>query len=462
MNKSVIAATLVACAAGSTLAGTIGPDVIVGSLPNIQRFGGPVGGVSGYSIATTSCNIGDQVLLWNPNTNIHPVISQSISRVSPAGDNGTKMMMLGISWLKHGFCALQGTVCGACQSAGGGCPPVLGIGCSDPYSSGLNGQQSNLGMPADVNAHTGFYSLPFTGVGQNGNNIFKRIPINVNDLDPGQNPDAVYYGAGQYVQSEDSDFGNQDNNASHRRVRIISGSNGGGWNLGFLGGTVREEPVIFGWETTDPSVTIIPVNLPEPAVAGDNTGLIYLGYDVSENNDGTWHYEYAMNNVSSDNRVRGLRIPGLDIADMTNIEFDGVTYHSGSPINNTPWDTSASTADDFEMRGPSFAANPNGNSLWWGRLYRIGFDSPNPPEAVTIQLRTFKTGELVNVSVMAPQSANVCLGDCDGSGTVDFNDLVSMLFQFGNSDDGACNADQTGRVDFNDLVTALFLFGPCP
>ncbi|MEQ9616424.1 MAG: VCBS repeat-containing protein [Phycisphaerales bacterium] len=56
-----------------------------------------------------------------------------------------------------------------------------------------------------------------------------------------------------------------------------------------------------------------------------------------------------------------------------------------------------------------------------------------------------------------------CPGDCDNSRTVDFNDLVAMLFEFGNPDPSdACDADATGAVDFNDLVTALFLFGACP
>jgi len=56
-----------------------------------------------------------------------------------------------------------------------------------------------------------------------------------------------------------------------------------------------------------------------------------------------------------------------------------------------------------------------------------------------------------------------CVGDCDGSGTVDFNDLVSMLFEFGGPGGGiGCDADGSGTVDFNDLVSALFVFGPCP
>ncbi|MEQ9616537.1 MAG: VCBS repeat-containing protein [Phycisphaerales bacterium] len=60
------------------------------------------------------------------------------------------------------------------------------------------------------------------------------------------------------------------------------------------------------------------------------------------------------------------------------------------------------------------------------------------------------------------QSAAPCLGDCDGNGVVEFNDLVSMLFEFGNETAPVeCDADASGVVEFNDLVTALFAFGPC-
>ena len=54
-----------------------------------------------------------------------------------------------------------------------------------------------------------------------------------------------------------------------------------------------------------------------------------------------------------------------------------------------------------------------------------------------------------------------CTGDCDDSGAVDFNDLIAMLFEFGNSGDARCDADLSGTVEFNDLISALFAFGPC-
>jgi len=51
----------------------------------------------------------------------------------------------------------------------------------------------------------------------------------------------------------------------------------------------------------------------------------------------------------------------------------------------------------------------------------------------------------------------VPLGDVDGNGEIDFNDLVAILFEFGNSD-GPADVDCSGEVDFNDLVATLFLF----
>lgn len=55
-----------------------------------------------------------------------------------------------------------------------------------------------------------------------------------------------------------------------------------------------------------------------------------------------------------------------------------------------------------------------------------------------------------------------CLGDCDLDGTVDFNDLIAILFEFGAPPTPTCDADGSGTVDFNDLIATLFRFGPCP
>ena len=102
-----------------------GPDVIVGDIPSIRRWG-DTGGYTSFSIGTTSCNIGDTRLDWISSTNVHPVIAQNMYRVQ----NG-RIEMLGISWLKHGFGVAAGSLCDTCTDPAW---TYLGVGCSDPRS----------------------------------------------------------------------------------------------------------------------------------------------------------------------------------------------------------------------------------------------------------------------------------------------------------------------------------------
>ena len=117
------------------------PDVIVGALTgnpsNLQRWGSS-NGIIAYSVGTTSCNIGDCWLNWISGTPDHPVIGQNLFRLKDG-----RFEQIGQAWLKHGFTALQGTVCGSCTPSGTGAR--LGVGCSDPYDTGLNGSQTRLG-----------------------------------------------------------------------------------------------------------------------------------------------------------------------------------------------------------------------------------------------------------------------------------------------------------------------------
>jgi hypothetical protein len=138
-----------------------GPDVIVGSIPDVARYTpGTFNGVeyAAYAIGTTSCNIGTTQLQWQPMpSTLHPTIPQNMYRYA----NG-RFEQIGMSWIKHGFCALQQTLCGTCIPAGSGCPTVLGIGCSDPYTASLNGDQADLKSRRGVNASTGVFASNYT------------------------------------------------------------------------------------------------------------------------------------------------------------------------------------------------------------------------------------------------------------------------------------------------------------
>jgi hypothetical protein len=72
---------------------------------------------------------------------------------------------------------------------------------------------------------------------------------------------------------------------------------------------------------------------------------------------------------------------------------------------------------------------------------------------------TVLTDVPVNQSVTI-SPGEVCTGDCNGSGSVDFDDLISMLFDFGNTP-LRCDLDMSGNVSFDDAVAALMRFGPC-
>ena len=104
-----------------------GPDVIVGDLYDVTDYGS-VGGIAAFSVGTISCNIGDQTLSWISGNNQHPTIAQALYRIKDG-----RIEQLGQSWLKHGFFALQQTLC--CPSCNAANSSELGVGCSDPYSA---------------------------------------------------------------------------------------------------------------------------------------------------------------------------------------------------------------------------------------------------------------------------------------------------------------------------------------
>src|SRR5690606_12816457 len=131
-----------------------------------------------------SANAGNVNLNWIQGSTQHPVIAQNMYRLNSSGI----LEMVGMSWLKHGFCALQQGGCGTC-TGGGGCLQVLFPGCSDPYSASLNGSQSGLGPRSQVNPSTGAFLWPH-GVGTGPSAIRSRLQVADADILPAMNPGA--------------------------------------------------------------------------------------------------------------------------------------------------------------------------------------------------------------------------------------------------------------------------------
>ena len=87
---------------------------------SMAQFGNDtVNHLVGLGVGTTSCNNGDQPFNWFqlPNTD-HPVIPQNLYRMSGGATNDERFEQIGQSWMKHAFTALEGSVCGTCNTSG--------------------------------------------------------------------------------------------------------------------------------------------------------------------------------------------------------------------------------------------------------------------------------------------------------------------------------------------------------
>jgi len=357
-----------------------GPDVTVGNLTDIGHYGA-VGSISAYSIGTDACNFGDTPMVWQEGNNQHPVIAQHMYRYEDG-----RFEQLGISWLKHGFGALANNTCCACQNPND--LQILGVGCSDPYTADLNGDQDGwfggfwggLGPRSEVNPTTGDFPWPYTTMGQSGDNIYKRLQVNTSDMDPGAHPDARYFAEGHYVSAHDASAGNQHNNASFREVEPSVFVNNQ-WVLSFSSDTTQMRSGIYAWQQLDPNVTLSVV---------DADGRLILGSNAIDNGDGTWRYEYALYNMNSDRAIGAIYIPLPADANSTGFGFHDVE-HREDPWSTQDW-THTVGASDLSWATDAHAADPNANAIRWGTLYNFWFTTDIAPGAGFVTASPFKPG----------------------------------------------------------------------
>jgi hypothetical protein len=453
----------IGCCSLPALGQTVGPDVIVGSLDGIAKFG-TEGGITSYSIGTTSCNIGDMPVEWNAGTSRHPVIGQNLYRLK----NG-RFEQIGMSWLKHGFYALSLSLCQTCTQQTDG--SILGVGCSDPYDTSLNGEQANLGPRSQVDAYKGAFPFPYTAPPFSGV-IMRRLQVLNSDLDPAQNAGALYFGEGHYVTADDAEWLNHFNNASYRRCQVGSFT-GGGYNMSMTGSTFRQEPAINAWAANDTGVTLLPFNL-------QNEGRLILGYKVSVVTAGTWHYEYALYNMNSTRSIRSFSVPIPAGVQVTNIGFHDCDHHSGEPYTTTDWTgTLANGALTWDTQ--TYAQNTNAHALRWGTLFNFRFDANVGPATGPLTLGVFRPAvqTSLTVQVSIPQApadpcAAIAPADANCDGTVDFFDIDPFLTALFDHNAYIANAEWCGNdcaadvngdhvVDFFDIDPFLnCVFSGCP
>ncbi|MHC4909799.1 MAG: hypothetical protein ACYTF9_08790 [Planctomycetota bacterium] len=368
---------------------SVGADVIVGELVGVTNYSSS-GGIEAFSIGTTSCNIGDEELLWISNSNQHPVIGQNLFRMKDG-----RFEQIGQAWLKHGFTALQQDACGCgCISSGTG--TRLGVGCSDPYSAGLNGQQNGMGPKFEVNAATGFFEWTPTDFSTTGNSIYKRLQAKISDLDPAQDGGGSYFVEGQYIAPDDTAAGNGHNNVSYRGASITG--SGSSWSMSLTGSTQRELPAIEAWKAADPSVNLVSVTIPDD-------GIVYLGWKAVALGGGEWDYEFAVYNMTSDRSIGSFTVPFPIGTVVTSTGFHDVDYHSGEPFVDNDWPDTV-LPDEVNWATEVHGTNANANAIRWGTLYNFRFTAVvDPADLTDVSLGLFKPGAVDSITISLDPAA---------------------------------------------------------
>jgi hypothetical protein len=394
----VLAATLSTVGRSSQAGAAVGPDVTVFAFTDIGSYGS-ANGFAAYAVGTRSCNRGDTPLNWcdqasgcapGATTKDHPVIAQNLYRLK----NG-RFEQIGMSWLKHGFTSTNSTTAGCAGFSGQSCtgPPAggnqLGVGCTDPYTSSLNGNRP-LGRRSEVNATTGVFPFPYSSPGASA--VYdQRIKVATTDLDAATNAGATYFAEGQYIANDDASFGNSFNNASYRRVTVGASPN---YTLTMTGTFFEQFPAIFAWPAQDTGVTLVNADVP-----GTIVERYHVARKVTDLGGGVWHYEYAVHNQNSDRAARAFSVEFPVATGFTNVGFKGIVHHSGEPYATDDW-TSSSTPNTLTWSTDTFATNANAHALRFATTFNFWFDADQPPsDAILNSLGLFKPGDPTSIDV---------------------------------------------------------------
>lgn len=372
------------------------PNFVIAEIP-VVRVWGTQGDITALSFETLACNLGTCWANWIANSADHPVIGQNMYRLKDG-----RFEHIGQAWLKHGFFALSGDFCSdECVPTDGN---HLGVNCSDPYSAPLNGAQEGMGPKFEVNPSTGQFPYPYTAQGWSGDVLYKRLQVHNDDLTPSLNPGAIYFFEAQYVARDEVEVGSHADSISLKRA-TVSGEPGS-FIVGVTGPINIGKGGVFGWALNEAGVSVGPGFVP-----GD--GRYYVASKATDLGNGWWHYEFAVHNQDADRGVGSFTVPIPLGANISNVGFHDVEYHSGEPYDGTDWPARVRPlAVVWETE--DYSIDPNANALRWGTLYNFRFDSDIPPASNSVSLGLFKPGD--PATLVLPASIPVL---CDDDGICD-------------------------------------------
>ena len=342
--------------------GILGPaDALahIGSFPNGEMC---------LAMATTSCNVGSVNVPWLQAMNAdHPMIAFLVTR-----ETGNRMVQISDhSYLKHGFFALSNSQCTPCQQPSNG--TFLGVGCSDTYGVGNNGDNYWLAPTDEIDPWTGAWEpicsyfdqgFPPQNPPNDCNGIKSsitpadalgtRVRILDADLD---SPGSRFHFQAHYVIIGEPESVRENNLGSRE---LVPNWNGNSWNINVPNGG---NPLIEGSVLQQWTGATVSSN-----TNGNADGRVYLGFKVIDNGNGTWRYEYALHNRDNARGIKSLRIPVPAGVNLTNVGFHDIDQNVGNdwsfsqPAGEAVWSTTS-------------------NGLAWNTMYNFWFDADAPPSS---------------------------------------------------------------------------------
>lgn len=471
-NGIAIAAGLLATFAGGAgaLAASQGADIVYcdfgsGGTSAVYNWGSNGTGATkvwGYSYASYTHNIGTASLRWNSGgNNGGPVMAMNLYRL-----HGGRLEQIGQGFAKYACCVANGTSCnvpGVSPACSAGPSSTLHPGCTDSYGASYNGGWTRLGPRSGINAFTGAVTPVVSG--SSSDVTWRRVRVLESDMSTANFPGALFFIEGAFICPDDGPAGNGGNNNTYRRVTVTQGT----FAQTAADTAQKMLPAIYAWRDyglgvsgstgiPDPSVTISPINVP-------NEGTFYAAAKVTNLGNGTWRYDYAVENVNSHRSGAALSIPLGERVIVSSTSFKDVDYHSGEPYSNTDWTATINSSAVTFAGTQTYAQNPNANALRWGTMYNFSIIANSAPVTGTLDLALFRPGTLpsdpnsVSVTNMPVPGTlcPACPADYDADGGVTGGDIAAFMADF---EAGAACADVSldGGVDGGDLAVFFSAF----
>ena len=296
---------------------------------------------------------------WNDQ---HPFLVWQMVRSS---NGGSILEPLGRSDLKHAFLTLNnGCDAGACTDS-----HVLGLGCTDVYSTGTNNSVGSLAPRAEVTASTGIWAhcggivshfdqngdcvQDFSGSGENA--FTHGLKAAESDL---MVAGSSYYVEAFYIIRNDV---NIFNSMGYRQV--APAKPGSVWTFPTVG-AYTQGPAINAW-----------VNPTTPGPGADNRtldtgeGHVQLAVKVTQLSATRWRYAYALQNHDFDRRIKSIHVPFNTIGHV----IENATYADGDGFAANDW-TPTVDVTGITFAVPDTAVTPPAE-LDYASLVSFRFDS---------------------------------------------------------------------------------------